>query len=145
MAMEGETRILAPVSNSHIAGMLAGFTMNMAEKIGGHVIAVHVVDRRKKSTELDGLKALDIFSRVGEAHNVSVATLLLEGKVKDILLDTIENKNIDIVVMGRSKEALRGFLGEDLASEIAREVDIPIVMMPHREELMSVKRKGKSA
>jgi len=136
MIMGDETRILAPVSSSKSAAMLAEFTMKMATNIGGHIIAIHVVEKRRGNTQLDGIHALDIFERVGRAHNINVATLLLDGDPKTVILDTVDNKDIDIVVMGRSKKAFKGILGEDLSSEISREVHVPVVLMPYRSELM---------
>ena len=49
------------------------------------------------------------------------------------ILDTIEKKHINLVIMGASPKKFFGWTHEDLSKEIQNRSDIPVVTMPYRD------------
>jgi small-conductance mechanosensitive channel/nucleotide-binding universal stress UspA family protein len=134
--------ILVPTSGTSTAGMLAEYSMNLARKINANIIALYVQDTRSRDREEDGKKALEIFNRVGRAHHVSTSVRLRKGTVVDTILEVIAESDVDLVVMGSGEKGfLSGWGKEDMASEVLRRSNVPVVIMPFRPELMDLKGK----
>jgi nucleotide-binding universal stress UspA family protein len=130
---EEDVRILTPVSGLHSARALAEYSMSLARKVGGNVTALYIVtDERNIKKQMGiGLKALGIFERFGTQYNINVATKIETGDVVEKILETIDNNQINLVVIGGTRKMLFGKLrGDSLASEIIERSSIPVVTMP---------------
>ncbi len=131
--------ILVPTSGTTTAGMLAEYSASLAHKMNASIVALYVLERRSKARKEDGARALQIFTKVGRAHGVSSSVRLREGPLLETILDTVEEMDIDLVIMGSGQKGLLHRWGkEDLPTEILNRSNVPVVVMPYRPELMNV-------
>ena len=130
--------MLVPASNIETAGMLAEYSIKTASRLGANIIALYVLEKHSKNAERDALEVLDIFTRGGRAYNVNVVTLMEKGDPLTEIMNSIESRNIDVVVIGQSKkEGFGKWLSEDFASVIIQRTNVPVITMPSRPELMN--------
>jgi len=97
-----------------------------------HVIAIgsysiiHSLDEKwkktmKKQLTIKGEKATVYVENVGNAANIDVESVILEGNPANEIIDFAENKDIDLIVMGtHEKTELQRFLVGSVAENVIR-------------------------
>ncbi len=131
MVKEGDVRILTPVSSILTAANLADYSVDLAQQNGGNVTALYVTKEYTEKSERRGLEALAHFEQAGARSGVPVATMIEVGEVVEMVLRTIEDRRIDMVVVGTSHHGRRrGLFSEGITEQIIEHSPVPVITIP---------------
>ena len=141
-------RILLPTDGSENAEKAGEYAISLADLSGADIIVLNVIDtyyldsipqpdvRESVDEELraDVKRAVERFeSKIeenkcnGKCQNVKFKILLKEGKPADVILKTIDEENIDQVIIGKSgKKGLERFLLGKTTDKVLKEAKIPV-------------------
>ncbi len=141
-------KILLPTDGSKQAERAGEYAISLADISGAEIIVLNVIDvhyldalpqedlRKKLEKELraDGKKAVEHFKDNleesqcnGVCRNVTFKTLIKKGNPSDIILKTIDEENIDQVVIGKSgKHGLERLILGRTTDRVVRKAKIPV-------------------
>lgn len=141
-------RILVPTDGSENAERAGEYAISLADISGADIIVLNVIDtnylnaipqpdlRKSLDKELraDGKNAVEKFKKrleesqcSGMCKNVQFKILIKEGKPADVILKTIEEENIDQVVIGKSgKHGLERLLLGRTTDKVVRDAKVPV-------------------
>jgi nucleotide-binding universal stress UspA family protein len=134
--------ILVPVDGSDQSRQATAYAAGVASACGADLELVHVLDtvgllrplfgdeERKKRRER-ARKLLSDAAELAEDADVVVETTVAEGDAAESLLRTAEEREVDLVVVGKGG---RGGLGKRLLGSVStavlRHADVPVVVVP---------------
>ena len=132
--------VLVPTDGSDPAGLAATHAITLAAAIDGGMHVVHVVDHSAVSGGfgspeiLDALEAAgkeavdDVIDRADEAGLRSVEASVLSGTPVQALLDYVDERDIDLIVMGtHGRTGLDRYLLGSVTEKIVRLADVPVL------------------
>ena len=141
-------RILIPTDGSENAIRAGEYAISLADLSGADIIVLNVIDtyylksipqpdvRESVDEELraDVQKAVERFETKieenkcnGKCQNVKFKILLKEGKPADVILKTIDEENIDQVIIGKSsKKGLERFLLGQTTDKVVKAAKVPV-------------------
>ena len=141
-------RILLPTDGSKNAERAGEYAISLADLSGADIIVLNVIDtyylnaitqpdvRESVDEELRASvkKAIERFEEKieenkcnGTCQNVNFKILIKEGKPADVILKTIDEEEIDQVIIGKSgKHGLERFLLGNTTERVLKEAKIPV-------------------
>lgn len=141
-------KILLPTDGSENAIKAGEYAISLADMSGAEITILNVVDtsylnaipqpevRESVDEELrnDMNNAVKKFKETieenqcnGTCKNINFKVILKEGNPSDIILKTIDEENIDQVVMGKSgKQGLEKFLLGRTTDKVVKESKVPV-------------------
>ena len=141
-------KILLPTDGSKQAERAGEYAISLADISGAEIIVLNVIDvhyldalpqedlRKKLEKELraDGKRAVEYFKDNleesqcnGICKNVTFKTLIKKGNPSDVILKTIDDENIDQVVIGKSgKHGLERLILGRTTDRVVRKAKIPV-------------------
>lgn len=144
-------KILLPTDGSENAKRAAEHALKMGSRSGAEILVLNVVEtprfrgirsvdktELKKELEQEGQNAFDEYSGMlaeivdgGKCQkDVKLDLKLEEGSPADKILKTIDEKNIDLVVMGTSgKHGINRFLLGSVAENTMRSAPCPVLVI----------------
>lgn len=125
VAFVGGMEILVPISGVQPTRQVADYIMEIALAIRADVLALSVV-RPGHATEAGEL-GLEIVQQAAVEAGVPIETELRRGLVVDVMTETAETHEVDLIVLGASEGLV---LERWLASEIRDNSKIPVVQVP---------------
>ncbi|MGB7969820.1 MAG: universal stress protein [Methanobacterium sp.] len=143
-----EKKILLPTDGSKNAERAGEYAISHADITGDEIIVLHVIDtdylnsipqpdiRNDLDKELraDGKRAVETFKNQleesqcnGKCQNIEFKVLVKEGKPADVILKTIDEENIDQVIIGKSgKHGLERFLLGKTSDKVVKAAKVPV-------------------
>jgi len=130
---DSQVRILVPTAGGGQVSKTASFVMKLAKQVDASVVALYIAQSPSRKNIERGVWALNQFNIAGKREGVMVATLIEEGgDVVEKILETAEEKDISLVVLGASERGFGHHWGRaDITTEILEQIEIPTVIMPH--------------
>jgi nucleotide-binding universal stress UspA family protein len=141
-------KILLPTDGSKNSERAGEYAISHADITGDEIVVLHVIDtdylnsvpqpdvRNDLDKELraDGKKAVDTFKNQleesqcnGKCQNIEFKVLVKEGKPADTILKTIDEENIDEVIIGKSgKHGLERFLLGKTSDKVLKAAKVPV-------------------
>ncbi len=141
-------KILLPTDGSKNAKRAGEYAISLADVSGAEIIVLNVIDthyldavpqpdvRKNLDDELraDGIKAVEDFKKNleesqcnGVCKNIQFKTVIKEGKPADIILKTIDEENVDQVIMGKSgKHGLESLLLGRTTDKVVRDAKVHV-------------------
>ena len=139
-------KILSPTDGSEFAEKAEKHALFLAEASGAEIIALSVVDSSfsiglpvddvvyrinkmlKKETEKNLEKVKELRE---ESHSdVKLTSIVSEGSPADVILDTIEKEDIDLVVMGSSgKNRFNRFILGSVAEKVVKAAKCSVLVV----------------
>jgi nucleotide-binding universal stress UspA family protein len=141
-------KILLPTDGSKNSERAGEYAISHADITGDEIVVLHVIDtdylnsvpqpdvRNDLDKELraDGKKAVDTFKNQleesqcnGKCQNIEFKVLVKEGKPADTILKTIDEENIDEVIIGKSgKHGLERFLLGKTSDKVVKAAKVPV-------------------
>ncbi|AEG18826.1 universal stress protein [Methanobacterium paludis] len=141
-------KILLPTDGSKQAERAGEYAVASADLNGVDIIVLNVIDTHyldalpqqdlqdQLANELkeEGREAVEIFRKTledrqceGKCKNVTFTTLIKEGKPANVILKTIDEEDIDQVIMGKSgKHGLEKLLLGATTERVVRSANIPV-------------------
>ena len=118
-------KILAATAGPVPAKNKANYIINIAERIGAEVIALHIL---KGEALTEGQKALTIFSEAGRKACVNVTRVLERGDIVPTIIECAEEETVDLIIMGASEGKV---VAEWVSAGVMEKTKIPVVVIPH--------------
>jgi nucleotide-binding universal stress UspA family protein len=123
------------------------YGIKLAKLSGATVHALHVVDTSSVTQSWtagkeimnevlkeDGLKAISKVKKCGEALDIEVNEVLLEGHPSSEIIKFAENNGIDLIVMGTlGKTGIDRFLMGSVAEKVVRQSKVPVLVVRSKE------------
>jgi len=139
-------KILSPTDGSEFAEKAEKHALFLAEASGAEIIALSVVEtsfsiglpvddvifRINKMLEKETEKNLDkVKELINESNSdVKLTTKVAEGSPADVILDTIEQEDIDLVVMGSSgKNRFNRFILGSVAEKVVKAAKCSVLVV----------------
>lgn len=142
------TRILVPTDGSKQAEAAGEYAIANSEVVGADIIVLYVIDidylnalpqqdlRKSLEDQLrkEGEDAVKAFKQKiedaqcqGYCKHVNLIPMVKEGKPADVILKTIEEENVDQVIIGKSgKHGIEKFLIGSTADRVVRGSKVPV-------------------
>jgi nucleotide-binding universal stress UspA family protein len=151
-------KILVPTDGSWAAFAAEKYAVELCKRCGGKIVTLHVYDPeisvetwkvklkreliRKMQTERDAYEIVDRVKKLGEEEGVEVESVIIKGKGRpsDEIIKYINNRgDIDLIIIAPTGKGhfFKLFLGsttEGLLSELGRLLQVPVLVVPKREE-----------
>jgi nucleotide-binding universal stress UspA family protein len=144
-------KILLPTDGSKYAEKAGEHAIWIADKSIAEIVVLNVIDfpylksipqddlqkELEQSLSNEGNEAVNKFARnletsqcEGYCKNVALKTQIKEGKPADVILETIDQENIDLVVMGASgKQGLNRFILGSVSERVTRSAKCPVLVV----------------
>jgi nucleotide-binding universal stress UspA family protein len=141
-------KILLPTDGSKNSERAGEYAIAHADITGDEIVVLHVIDtdylnsipqpdvRNDLDKELraDGKKAVETFKSQleesqcnGKCQNIEFKVLVKEGKPADTILKTIDEEEIDQVIIGKSgKHGLERFLLGKTSDKVVKAAKVPV-------------------
>ena len=118
-------KMLVPTAGPGPAAENANYILEIAKKFKADVTVLHILDLAESSA---GKEALTIFEELGAELGVKVKTILKEGNVVPIIVDTADDEKANLIVMGASKGRI---VAEWIVTDVLEKSNVPIVIIPY--------------
>ena len=118
-------KILVPTAGPVPAAEKANYIMEIAKKLNAEVTVLHILDLAEAS---DGEKAMKIFEDLGTEFGVNVKTLMKEGNVVPIIVDTAEDEKANLIIMGASEGRI---VADWIVTQVLDKSNVPVVIVPY--------------
>ncbi len=118
-------KILIPTAGPVPAAEKANYILEIAQKLGADVTVLHILDLAESS---EGEKALKIFEDLGSEIGVNVKTILKEGNVVPIIVDTADDEEANLIIMGASEGRI---IADWIVTQVLEKSNVPVVIIPY--------------
>jgi nucleotide-binding universal stress UspA family protein len=118
-------RILVPTAGPVPAAENASYILEIAKKLHADVTVLHILDLAETDA---GDQALKIFTDLGEELGVSVKTILKEGNVVPIIVESAENEEAKLIIMGATQGRI---VADWIVTQVLEKSNTPIVIIPY--------------
>ncbi|MFC5972836.1 universal stress protein [Halomarina salina] len=138
--------ILLALDGSDCAETAAAAALTLAERSGGRIHAVGVVEvyelsttRERDAREQEAKERLSAFADRAAEAGVDCETDLRSGFADEELLGAIDDHGADLVVLGtHGRTGARRFLVGSVAARVARRSPVPVLTTPATDDAWSV-------
>lgn len=132
-------RILVPMDGSAVADAAFEHALSIADAVGAAVDVLYVADTAQDSVTVVGADVIDALEREGEEvvsdaadrardYGVEVTTEVLQGAPTETILDYVEKREVDIIVMGtQGRTGLSRALLGSTAEKVIRKATVPVL------------------
>jgi nucleotide-binding universal stress UspA family protein len=132
-------RILVPTDGSTGTAHVVMQALNLADRYGATVHALHVVDTDLSSVLSDvgndaeelrrrGRRAVETVERMAESHGIDVTTELREGDPAETILSHAEEIGADVIVVGtHGRSGVRRHLLGSVTERLVRHATCPVL------------------
>ena len=125
--------ILAPTSAPYAAKFTAPYVMETARKMKASVTALYILSTGGDINQ--GQRALRIYNQVAKAYGVDIKLKFKSGDVLEKILQTVEEENATLVIMGSTEESMFGSITrKSVSQEVLSHLNIPTMVIPFRKE-----------
>lgn len=127
-------KIMVPSDGSEFAAKAEDMAIELAEKLGSTVIAVHVIDEKLiypfEVMEDEGNQILSKISEKGQSHGVEVNEILIFGNPRHDMKKIAEKSHADLVVIGsHGRTGLEKILMGSVAENTIKTLEIPVLLV----------------
>jgi nucleotide-binding universal stress UspA family protein len=141
-------KILVPTDGSKQSEKAGEYAVSLAETTGAEIIVLYVIDteylnalpqkdlrdQTDKDLREEGKKALEKFEAKieeeqcnGKCKFVNFTKIIKEGKPADVILKTIEEEDIDQVVIAKSgKQGMEKLIIGSITEEVVKYAKVPV-------------------
>lgn len=125
---------MVPSDGSKYAKKAEDMAIDLAEKLGSSVVAVHVIDEKMiypfDVMEDEGNEILSKITEKGSAKGVKVQEVLIFGNPRHDMKKIAEKSGADLLVIGsHGKSGLEKILMGSVAENSIKTVEIPVLLV----------------
>ena len=118
-------RILVPTAGPVPAAENANYILEIAQKLKADVTVLHILDLAETDA---GEEAFKIFQDLGEDLGVKVKTILKEGNVVPTIVDSADDEQANLIIMGATKGRI---VAEWIVTQVLQKSNTPVVIIPY--------------
>jgi nucleotide-binding universal stress UspA family protein len=125
---------MVPSDGSKFAQKAEDMAIDLAEKIGSTVVAVHIIDEKLiypfDVMEEEGNEILSKITEKGKAKDVKVDEVLIFGNPRHDMKKIAEKSHSDLVIIGsHGRSGLEKILMGSVAENALKTVDVPVLLV----------------
>lgn len=118
-------KILVPTAGPVPAAEKANYILEIAKKLNADVTILHILDLAETDA---GEQAMKIFKDLGDELGVDVKTILKEGNVVPIIVDTADDEEANLIIMGASEGRI---IADWIVTQVLEKSNVPVVIIPY--------------
>ncbi|MCK5559105.1 MAG: universal stress protein [Thermoplasmata archaeon] len=118
-------KILVPTAGPVPAAEKANYILEIAKKLNADVTILHILDLAETDA---GEQAMKIFKDLGDELGVDVNTILKEGNVVPIIVDTADDEEANLIIMGASEGRI---IADWIVTQVLEKSNVPVVIIPY--------------
>ncbi|MGB9845533.1 universal stress protein [Methanothermobacter tenebrarum] len=126
-------RIMVPTDGSEQAQKAEDIAIELAEKLGARVVAVHIMDEKLiypfEVLEEEGKSILAKVQEKGKKRGVQIDEILIYGNPIHDMKKIAERSKADLIIMGHGKSGFEKFLMGSVAESTLKNVKIPVLIV----------------
>lgn len=127
-------KIMVPSDGSQFAQKAEDVAIDLAEKLGSTVVAVHIIDEKLiypfDVMEDEGNEILSKITEKGKAKGVKVDEVLIFGNPRHDMKKIAEKSHSDLVVIGsHGRSGLEKILMGSVAENALKTVEMPVLLI----------------
>ena len=103
----------------------ADYIINIAKKLNTQLVVLRILS--EKETEAEGEQSLGLFVKNGERENVPVDIILRRGDIASVIIETAQEKSVDLIILGASRGEI---VAEWMNAGAMERTDIPVLLIP---------------
>jgi len=124
---------MVPTDGSEQAQKAEDIAIELAEKLGARVVAVHIMDEKLiypfEVLEEEGKSILAKVQEKGKKRGVQVDEILIYGNPIHDMKKIAERSKADLIIMGHGKSGFEKFLMGSVAESTLKNVKIPVLIV----------------
>ena len=118
-------KIIIPSAGSVPDQRTADYVIDIAKRLNAQLVVLRILS--EKETEAEGEKSLRLFVENGKREKVPVNVLLKSGDIAAAIIETAQEKSVDLIILGASRGEI---VAEWLNADAMERTDIPVLLIP---------------
>ena len=118
-------KIIIPSAGSLTDQRTADYVTNIAKRLDAQLVVLRILS--KKETETGGEQSLHLFVENGKREKVPVDIILRRGDIASVIIETAQEKSVDLIIMGVSRGEV---VAEWMNAGAMERTDIPVLLIP---------------
>ena len=118
-------KIIIPSAGSMTDQRAADYVTNIAKRLDAELVVLRILS--EKETETGGAQSLRLFVENGQRDEVPVNILLRRGDIASVIIETAQEKSVDLIIMGVSRGDV---VAEWMNAGAMERTDIPVLLIP---------------
>ena len=118
-------KIIIPSTGPLADQRTADYVTNIAKRLNAQLVVLRILS--EKETEADGEQSLRLFVDNGKREKVPVNIILRRGHVASVIIETAQEKSVDLIILGVSRGEI---VAEWMNANAMERTDIPVLLIP---------------
>jgi nucleotide-binding universal stress UspA family protein len=103
----------------------ADYVIDIAKRLNAQLVVLRILS--EKETEAEGEKSLRLFVENGKREKVPVNIILKSGDIAAVIIETAQEKSVDLIIMGVSRGEI---VAEWMNAGAMEKTEIPVLLIP---------------
>lgn len=118
-------KIIVPSAGSVPDQRTVDYVINIAKKLNAQLVVLRILS--VKETEAEGEQSLHLFVENSKEAKVPVNGFLRRGDIASVIIETAQEKSVDLIVLGVSRGEI---VAEWMNAGAMEKTDIPVLLIP---------------
>ena len=118
-------KIIVPSAGSVPDQRTANYVINIAKRLNAQLVVLRILS--EKETEVEGEQSLHLFVGNSKEAKVPVNGILRRGDIASVIIETAQEKSVDLIVLGVSRGEI---VAEWMNAGAMEKTDIPVLLIP---------------
>ena len=118
-------KIIIPSAGSVPDQRTADYVIDIAKRLNAQLVVLRILS--EKETEAEGEKSLRLFVENGKREKVPVNIILKSGDIAAVIIETAQEKSVDLIIMGVSRGEI---VAEWMNAGAMEKTEIPVLLIP---------------
>ena len=118
-------KIIIPSAGSVPDQRTVDYVIDIAKRLQAQLVVLRILS--EKETEAEGEKSLRLFVENGKREKVPVNIILKSGDIAAVIIETAQEKSVDLIIMGVSRGEI---VAEWMNAGAMEKTEIPVLLIP---------------
>ena len=118
-------KIIVPSAGSVPDQRTVDYVINIARSLNAELVVLRILS--EKETEVEGKQCLHQFVENSKEAKVPVNGILRRGHIASVIIETAQEKSVDLIVLGVSRGEI---VAEWMNARAMERTDIPVLLIP---------------
>ena len=118
-------KIIVPSAGSMPDQRTVDYVINIVRRLNAQLVVLRILS--EKETEVAGKQCLHLFVENSQEAKVPVNGILRRGDIASIIIETAQEKSVDLIVLGVSRGEI---VAEWMNAGAMERTDIPVLLIP---------------
>ena len=118
-------KIIVPSAGSVPDQRTVDYVINIAKRLNAQLVVLRILS--EKETEVEGEQSLHLFVESSKEAKVPVYGILRRGDIASVIIETAQEKSVDLIVLGVSRGEI---VAEWMNAGAMKKTDVPVLLIP---------------